>query len=231
MHTQVEARKVAKGGFYHTGTDANEVECSWCGCRISDWEYGDQVRLETGQIPPILSPNIGPCSAKSTDHSQKSPPRRLYLFVEHLPLRSNWVTRPVVTGLPFSTRSNTVHIHCRSPCTPFDYAREFSKSILALQTCVFESLPLTLVQPLSLVRVSFLIPSQVMARHRSESPDCPFILNKSNNVPLIHNMNTSGGNGGGNDSLQVRVLCIYQGVYEEVVFITTRMIPTSFFSL
>ena len=39
-----------------------------------------------------------------------------------------------------------------------------------------------------------------MARHRSESPDCPFILNKSNNVPLIQSMNTGGG--GNNENLQ-----------------------------
>ena len=42
---------------------------------------------------------------------------------------------------------------------------------------------------------------QVMARHRSESPNCPFILKKSNNVPLIQSMNTGGG---GNENLQVR---------------------------
>ena len=46
---------------------------------------------------------------------------------------------------------------------------------------------------------------QVMARHRSVSPDCPFILNKSNNVPLIQSMNAGGG-GGGNENLQV---CAY----------------------
>ena len=28
---------------------------------------------------------------------------------------------------------------------------------------------------------------QVMARHRSESPDCPFIKNQSDNVPIIMN--------------------------------------------
>ena len=23
-----------------------EVECSWCGCKMGDWQYGDQVGLE-----------------------------------------------------------------------------------------------------------------------------------------------------------------------------------------
>ena len=39
----VEARKIAKAGFFHTGAETT-VQCSWCGCVIDRWNYGDQVR-------------------------------------------------------------------------------------------------------------------------------------------------------------------------------------------
>lgn len=69
---QVEARKVAKGGFYHTGTDANEVACSWCGCRISHWDYGDQVR----HIPTnIISISLG----VKTIHCRNIPKNNIFL--------------------------------------------------------------------------------------------------------------------------------------------------------
>ena len=39
---KVEARKIAKAGFFHTGIDS-EVKCLWCGTVLNEWEYGDQV--------------------------------------------------------------------------------------------------------------------------------------------------------------------------------------------
>ena len=39
---KVEARKIAKAGFFHTGNDA-EVKCPWCSVVLNHWEYGDQV--------------------------------------------------------------------------------------------------------------------------------------------------------------------------------------------
>lgn len=39
----VEASRVAKSGFFATGNGL-EVECHWCGSKISEWDYGDQVR-------------------------------------------------------------------------------------------------------------------------------------------------------------------------------------------
>ena len=39
-----------------------------------------------------------------------------------------------------------------------------------------------------------------MARHRSASPDCPFILNESNNVPIIQQQQSNTSSGGGNMS-------------------------------
>lgn len=46
----IEATRLAKAGFYSTGGGENgdsplEVQCHWCQCKISDWQYGDQVRL------------------------------------------------------------------------------------------------------------------------------------------------------------------------------------------
>lgn len=38
----VEASRVAKGGFYATG-NGTETQCHWCGLKINDWTYGDQV--------------------------------------------------------------------------------------------------------------------------------------------------------------------------------------------
>lgn len=40
----VEASRIAKGGFYATGT-GTETQCHWCGVKINDWSYGDQVCL------------------------------------------------------------------------------------------------------------------------------------------------------------------------------------------
>jgi len=39
---KVEARKIAKAGFFHTGIDS-EVKCLWCNTVLNEWEYGDQV--------------------------------------------------------------------------------------------------------------------------------------------------------------------------------------------
>lgn len=41
-NAKVDARKIAKAGFHHTGSETR-VQCSWCGCVLSDWNYGDQV--------------------------------------------------------------------------------------------------------------------------------------------------------------------------------------------
>eukprot|EP00095_Tigriopus_kingsejongensis_P005266 maker-scaffold464_size163657-snap-gene-0.31 protein:Tk05266 transcript:maker-scaffold464_size163657-snap-gene-0.31-mRNA-1 annotation:"apoptosis 2 inhibitor" len=41
-NARVDARKIAKAGFHHTGREAR-VECPWCGCVLSEWNYGDQV--------------------------------------------------------------------------------------------------------------------------------------------------------------------------------------------
>lgn len=38
----VEGSRIAKGGFFATGNGL-EVQCHWCGSKISEWEYGDQV--------------------------------------------------------------------------------------------------------------------------------------------------------------------------------------------
>lgn len=38
----VEGSRIAKGGFFATGNGL-EVQCHWCGTKISEWEYGDQV--------------------------------------------------------------------------------------------------------------------------------------------------------------------------------------------
>lgn len=40
----IEPKKVARGGFYATGNKM-EAQCHWCGNKISDWHYGDQVNL------------------------------------------------------------------------------------------------------------------------------------------------------------------------------------------
>lgn len=40
----IEASRVAKSGFFATGNGL-EVQCHWCGTKISEWEFGDQVIL------------------------------------------------------------------------------------------------------------------------------------------------------------------------------------------
>ena len=42
VNAKVEARKIAKAGFFHTGQET-QVQCSWCGCVLNEWDYGDQV--------------------------------------------------------------------------------------------------------------------------------------------------------------------------------------------
>lgn len=38
----VEAHRIARSGFFATGNSL-EVQCHWCGLKISEWDYGDQV--------------------------------------------------------------------------------------------------------------------------------------------------------------------------------------------
>ncbi|XP_031630939.1 death-associated inhibitor of apoptosis 2-like isoform X2 [Contarinia nasturtii] len=47
----VEAGRVARGGFFATGTGL-EVQCHWCGLRISEWDYGDQVMGKHRRLKP-----------------------------------------------------------------------------------------------------------------------------------------------------------------------------------
>lgn len=44
-HCPIEVSRIARGGFFATGR-AQEAECHWCRQRISDWRYGDQVRVQ-----------------------------------------------------------------------------------------------------------------------------------------------------------------------------------------
>lgn len=50
-NAKVEAGKIAKAGFFHTGRET-EVKCLWCGCVLSDWEYGDQVMAKHRAVSP-----------------------------------------------------------------------------------------------------------------------------------------------------------------------------------
>merc|ERR1711971_1184190 len=72
---KVEARKIAKAGFFHTGIDS-EVKCLWCETVLNEWEYGDQVmarhRSANPDCPFIrnISDNV-PLLANSNNESQQ----------------------------------------------------------------------------------------------------------------------------------------------------------------
>ena len=53
---QVEAWKMAKAGLLYTGQE-EQVKCTFCGCLLSDWQYGDQVSTLQGIIPS--PPTVG----------------------------------------------------------------------------------------------------------------------------------------------------------------------------
>ncbi len=50
----VEARKVAKGGFFRDGSSSSrtEVRCPWCSCTVDGWDYGDQVMARHRRASP-----------------------------------------------------------------------------------------------------------------------------------------------------------------------------------
>jgi len=50
-NAKVEAWKMAKAGMLYTG-QLEEVTCTFCGCIISDWQYGDQVMSKHRQASP-----------------------------------------------------------------------------------------------------------------------------------------------------------------------------------
>ncbi len=50
---KVEASKIAKAGFFYTGKYA-EVKCFWCGCVLSQWDYGDQVMARHRSVFNLL---------------------------------------------------------------------------------------------------------------------------------------------------------------------------------
>lgn len=45
----VEASQIAESGFFATGNGL-EVQCHWCGSKINEWDYGDQVGIFLMQI-------------------------------------------------------------------------------------------------------------------------------------------------------------------------------------
>lgn len=83
---KVEAGKIAKAGFFHTGNDS-EVKCLWCGTVLNQWEYGDQVmarhrsanpdcpfiRNISDNVPLIssISHQISSQSSRSEEHEGK----------------------------------------------------------------------------------------------------------------------------------------------------------------
>lgn len=50
-NAKVEAWKMAKAGLLYTGQE-EEVECTFCGCVLTDWQYGDQVMSKHRQASP-----------------------------------------------------------------------------------------------------------------------------------------------------------------------------------
>merc|ERR1711963_1324395 len=72
---KVEAQKIAKAGFFHTGIDS-EVKCLWCGTVLNEWEYGDQVmarhRSANPDCPFIrnISDNVPLLANASNNESQ-----------------------------------------------------------------------------------------------------------------------------------------------------------------
>lgn len=50
-NAKVEAWKMAKAGLLYTG-QSEEVECTFCGCVLTDWQYGDQVMSKHRQANP-----------------------------------------------------------------------------------------------------------------------------------------------------------------------------------
>lgn len=59
----VEAHRVARSGFFATGNGL-EVQCHWCGLKIDEWDYGDQVRIATFFLPKIVNIRLV-CSIKT----------------------------------------------------------------------------------------------------------------------------------------------------------------------
>ena len=82
---KVEARKIAKAGFFHTGNDS-EVKCPWCETVLTNWNYGDQVmarhrsanpqcpfiKNESDNVPLINNqPNVNASQSESEDNEGK----------------------------------------------------------------------------------------------------------------------------------------------------------------
>ena len=82
---KVEARKIAKAGFFHTGNDS-EVKCPWCETVLTNWNYGDQVmarhrsanpqcpfiKNESDNVPLINNqPNVNTSQSESEDNEGK----------------------------------------------------------------------------------------------------------------------------------------------------------------
>jgi baculoviral IAP repeat-containing protein 2/3 len=81
---KVGASKIAKAGFYYTGSYL-EVKCKWCGCCIGSWEFGDQVMMRhrtakpdcpfvlniSDNVPLAPSPQITPQTSQ-VDSSQST---------------------------------------------------------------------------------------------------------------------------------------------------------------
>ena len=44
-NAKVEAWKMARAGLRYMG-EGEEVQCSWCGAVLGDWQYGDQQLAE-----------------------------------------------------------------------------------------------------------------------------------------------------------------------------------------
>ena len=45
VNAKVEAWKMARAGLRYMG-EGEEVQCSWCGVVLGDWQYGDQQLAE-----------------------------------------------------------------------------------------------------------------------------------------------------------------------------------------
>jgi hypothetical protein len=195
---KVEARKIAKAGFFHTGIDS-EVKCLWCGTVLNEWEYGESVmarhRAANPDCPFIrnISDNVPMLNNEPQSQQNASHPAQQGSFVEESQDESGSDTPMEDQDLPESLMNH--HDSTRPSLPRAELNLEQYKSEAArLET--FRNWPHRTIRPADLANAGFVYTNDgdlvrcvfcgqyvgnweeddfPSTEHRNLFPECPFV--------------------------------------------------------
>ncbi|XP_075226321.1 death-associated inhibitor of apoptosis 2-like [Lycorma delicatula] len=192
----VDARRIAKAGFYYMGQGL-EVQCFSCGGRISEWNYGDKVMTRHRWLDPRCPFVVNPANSGNVPiEGMGSSSSSLSALLPVSDRTDSLVSSPTSPGLQYSSPPSIIRRDISVQITRSLRTMYQENELARLQS--FESWPKPyIVTPESLARAGFYYTRESdtvkcafcnvmvghweegddpIAEHRRHFPDCTFLL-------------------------------------------------------